>query len=130
MNGIRDVLHLRQLRQVEEVEEFEEMADLQLVQQPVVYDRRADHMVVLNPAEFQRTFRFNQPAVYAIVAMLHDQLHFPSNRGRPLSVLQQVLVALNHYAGGHFQRTSALCGMYNYFYFKIPWLLVKVPCPF
>jgi len=42
--------------------------------------------------------------------MLHDQLHYPSTRGRPLSVLQQVLVALNHYAGGQYQRTTALCG--------------------
>ncbi len=40
--------------------------------------------------------------------MLHDQLHFPTERGRPLTVLQQVLVALNHYAGGQFQRTTAL----------------------
>jgi hypothetical protein len=67
-------------------------------------------VVVLKPAEFQCTFRFNQQAVYALVAMLHDQLHFPTNRGRPLSVLQQVLTALNHYAGGHFQRTTGLCG--------------------
>lgn len=110
MNEIRDIVRVRQVRQVEEVEEFEEMVDLQLVRQPVVYDRRADHMVVLNPAEFQRTFRFNQPAVYALVTMLYDQLHFPTNRGRPLSVLQQVLVALNHYAGGLFQQTSGLCG--------------------
>jgi hypothetical protein len=83
--------------------------DLQLMRQPVVYDRRADHMVVLTPAEFQRTFRFNQPAVYILVTMLNDQLHFPTNRGRPLLVVQQVLVALNHYAGGHFP-TSGLCG--------------------
>jgi hypothetical protein len=48
------------------------MDDLQLVRQPVVYDRRADHMVVLNPAEFQRTFRFNQPAVYTLMTMLND----------------------------------------------------------
>jgi hypothetical protein len=50
-------------------------------------------MVVLNAAEFQRTFRFTQPAVYALVEMLYEQLHFPTNRGRPLSVLQQVLAA-------------------------------------
>jgi hypothetical protein len=110
MDGVRENLHLRHLRRVEEVEEFEEMMDLQLVRQPEVYDRRADHIRVLNHAEFKRTFRFSEDGVYALVDLLHDQLHVDTNRGRPLSVLQQVLVALNHYAGGHFQRTSALCG--------------------
>jgi hypothetical protein len=42
------------------------------------------------------------------MTMLNDLLHFPTNNGRPLSVLQ--LVALNHYAGGHFQRMSGQCG--------------------
>jgi hypothetical protein len=110
MHGIRQILHQRNLRRVEEVEEFEERMEIQLVRQPVVYDRRADHMQVLNTAEFKRTFRFNKAGVDALVEMLYDQLHIPSNRGRPLSVLQQVLVALNHFAGGHFQRTSGLCG--------------------
>ncbi len=113
MNEIRDIVRLRQIRQVEdveEVEEYEEMDDLQLVRQPVVYDRRADHKVVLNLAKFQRIFRFNQPAVYTLVTMLNDQLYFPTNCGQPLSVLQQFLVALNHYAGGHFHLMSGLCG--------------------
>ena len=92
------------------MEEYEEMMDAELVRQPQVYDRRADHMVVLNHAEFKRTFRFSEAGVLAIVDMLYDQLHYPTNRGRPLSELQQVLVALNHYAGGQFQRTTALCG--------------------
>jgi hypothetical protein len=110
MNGIREILHLSHLRREEQVEEYEEMMDLQLVRQPKVYDRRADHMIVLDHAEFKRTFRFTQDGVKALVTLLHDQLHYDTNRGRPLSVLQQVLVALNHYAGGHFQRTTALCG--------------------
>jgi hypothetical protein len=109
MHGIRQLLHQRHLLRVEDVEEFEERMEMQLVRQPVVYDRRADHMQVLNPVEFKRTFLFNQAAVYALVEMLYDQLHIPSNRGQPLLVLQQVLVALNHYAGGHFQCTSGLC---------------------
>ena len=91
------------------LEEWEAMMDVPLVRQPVVYDRRADHVVVLSDAEFKRTFRFTKAGVYALVEMLFDQLNFPTARGRPLSVLQQVLVALNHYAGGHFQRTSGLC---------------------
>ncbi len=94
MNEIRDIVHLRQMRQVEEVEEveeYEEMDDLQLVWQPVVYDMRADHMVVLNLAEFQH--RFNQPVVYTLVTMLNG-LHFPTNRGRPLSVSRSSLCAV------------------------------------
>ncbi len=67
-------------------------------------------MVVLNHAEFKRTFRFSEDGVLALVDLLYDQLHYPTQRGRPLSVLQQVLVALNHYAGGQFQRTTALYG--------------------
>jgi hypothetical protein len=42
--------------------------------------------------------------------MLHNQLHIDTKWDRPLSVLQQFLVALNHYTGCHFHRTSALCG--------------------
>ncbi len=83
MHGIREMLHLRHLRRVEDVEEFEERMEIQLVRQPVVYDRRADHMQVLNTVESKRTFRFNQAAVDALVEMLYDQLHIPSNRGRP-----------------------------------------------
>jgi hypothetical protein len=98
------------LRRLEQVEQFEEVMVLPPVRQPQVYDRRADHMVVLNHAEFKRTFRFTEDGVNAIAEMLHDQLHYPTQRGRPLSVLQQVLVALNHYAGGQYQRTTALCG--------------------
>jgi hypothetical protein len=46
-----------------------------------------------------------------IVEMLHDQLIFDNDLlNFPVSPLQQVLVALNHYAGGQFQRTTALCG--------------------
>ena len=84
------------------MEEYEEMMVVRLIRQPQVYDRRADHMVVLNYAEFKRTFRFSEDGVLALVDLLYDQLHYPTQRGRPLSVLQQVLVALNHYAGGQF----------------------------
>jgi hypothetical protein len=66
-------------------------------------------MHVLNDAEFRRTFRFSKDGVDALVLMLHDQLSFDDGRNDPVTPLQQVLVALNHYAGGHFQRTSALC---------------------
>jgi hypothetical protein len=109
MNGIREILELNHMRAEEDFDEFEEMMNLQLVRQLEVFDRRADHIIVLNHTEFKRTFRFTEAGVYALVDMLFEQLNFESNRGRPLTVLQQVLVALNHYAGGHFQRTTGLC---------------------
>jgi hypothetical protein len=40
-------------------------------------------LTTCNPVEFKRTFRFNQAAVYALVEMLCDQLHIPSNRDGP-----------------------------------------------
>ncbi len=46
--------------------------------------------------EFKRTFRFFKAGVLALVNLLYDQLHFDTGHGSPLSVLQQVLVALNH----------------------------------
>lgn len=95
---------------MDEIEEWEAMMELPLVRQPAVYDRRADHNISMSDAEFKRTYRFTKVGVLALVEMLYDQLHFPTERGRPLTVLQQVLVALNHFAGGQFQRTSALCG--------------------
>ena len=33
-----------------------------------------------------------------------------TGRGRPLTPVQQVCVALNYYAGGQYQRVSAICG--------------------
>jgi hypothetical protein len=98
------------LRNMAEMEEWEAMMELPLVWQPVVYYRRADHSISLSDAEFKRTFRFSKTGDCALVEMLHDQLHFPTERGHPLTVLQQVLVALNHYAGSQYQRTTALCG--------------------
>ena len=53
-------------------------------------------MVVLNHAEFKRIFRFSKADILALVDLLYDQLHFDTGHGSPLSVLQQVLVALNH----------------------------------
>jgi hypothetical protein len=108
-----DIINLHGLINIDDFEDIVNEPDLhlqQLVRQPVMRERRADHMVVLSDAEFKRTFRFTKPAVDVIVDMVFDELHLPSNRGLPLSVLQQVLIALNHYAGGQFQRVTALCG--------------------
>jgi len=82
----------------------------QPVRRPIRIVRRADHVFEMPDAEFKRTFRFDKASVAFIVDLLRDQLHHVNNRGRPLTPEQQVCLALNHYAGGQFQRTTGLCG--------------------
>jgi hypothetical protein len=76
---------------------------------PRVFRQRVDSTEVLSDTEFKRHFRFDKQSVKVIAEMLHEDLAQPNNRGRPLSPLQQVCIALNHYAGGYFQRISAMC---------------------
>ena len=45
-----------------------------------------------------------------IASMLEADLIYKNNRGQPLSPLQQVCLALHHYAGNQFQRVSGVCG--------------------
>lgn len=52
-------------------------------------------------------FRLDKPNVLRLAEVLELE---PKNfRGRPLSAVQQVCVALNFYAGGHFTRVAGLC---------------------
>jgi hypothetical protein len=110
MNLIRDLVYVQEFGALLEVDEIEELVEMQLVRQPVVRDRRATLIATVGDAEFKRQFRFTKEAFIVLSEMLGEQLHLPCERGRPVTVQQQLLVALNHYAGGHFQRTSALCG--------------------
>ena len=41
--------------------------------------------------------------------LLQPDLLYDNNRGTPLSPIQQVCIALNHYGGNQFQRVSAVC---------------------
>jgi hypothetical protein len=111
MNVLGNVVELEGIMDLDDLEQFEDVVDLPLL--PLVRHPariRAEHMVSLSDREFQRTFRFTKQAVVVLVEMLHEQLNHVSNRGLPLSVEQQVLIALNYYAGGQFQRVTALCG--------------------
>jgi hypothetical protein len=110
MNVIREIVNMQDFGAILEVDEMEELVEIQFVRQPVVRDRRATLIATVGDVEFKRQFRFTKEAFIVLSEMLGDQLHLPCERGRPLTVHQQLLVALNHYAGGHFQRTSALCG--------------------
>jgi hypothetical protein len=75
---------------------------------PPVVNRRLDPMTALSDAEFKSHFRFNKDSVLRLVEILN--LGRMNNRGRPLTPVQQVCIALNFYAGGHFTRIAGLCG--------------------
>ena len=55
-------------------------------------------------------FEFSKETVERIAILLEPELLYDSNRGVPLTPVQQVCVALNHYAGGQFQRVTGWCG--------------------
>lgn len=65
-------------------------------------------MLALSDAEFKSHFRFNKASVTRLAEILG--LGRRNFRGRPLSPIQQVCIALNFYGGGHFTRVSGLCG--------------------
>lgn len=81
--------------------------------QPPVFNRRVDPTEVLSDVEFKSHFRFAKESVRRLVQLLEGDL-VPegrrSNRGRPLTPLQKVCIALNHFAGALFQRVAAHCG--------------------
>jgi hypothetical protein len=96
----------------EAVEEEEEQREQQRrMQRGLVLARRmADPLTAISDNEFRRHFRFTKDQVGQLVVMLSPDLAHESDRGNPLTPLQQLCIALNHYAGGHFQRISGLCG--------------------
>jgi hypothetical protein len=73
-------------------------------------DRRLDPILQLSDTEFKRNYRLDKTSVVRLTNMLRPTLQRASYRGRPLTTEQEVCVALLHYAGGQFQRVSALCG--------------------
>lgn len=77
---------------------------------PRVPRDRVDPRDSMSDPEFKRHFRFNKQTVERIADMLEEDLKFDTNRGDPLSPVQQVCVALHHFGGGQFQRVTGLCG--------------------
>ena len=71
---------------------------------------RVDPLDSMSDPEFKRHFRFSKQSVERIADMLGEDLEFDTNRGEPLSPVQQVCLALHHYGGGQFQRVTGLCG--------------------
>ena len=93
-----------------EVLQFEDnAANRQRQRKPRVYTAREDPRETMSDFEFRKHFRFSKDNVGHITDMLGDELSFDTNRGLPIAPILQVCIALNHMAGGQFQRTSAWC---------------------
>ena len=75
-----------------------------------VYKPRLDPGQTMGDSEFKRHFRFSKESVGRITDLLEEDLVFESNRGLPVPPVQQVCIALNSFAGAHFQRISGWCG--------------------
>ena len=78
--------------------------------EPRVERQRVDPRETMSDPQFKLQFRFSKESVTRIAELIEADLILDDYRGLPLSPVQQVCCALNHYSGGHFQRTSALCG--------------------
>ena len=76
---------------------------------PRVYLERPDPRELMSEQEFKRHFRFSKASVNRLADMLENDLSFETNRGLPISPPLQILITLNHYAGGHFQRITGWC---------------------
>jgi hypothetical protein len=80
-------------------------------QRRLVLERRMiDPMASISDREFRRHFRFDKERVGRLADIIQNHLEFESDRGTPLTPIQQLCVALNFYGGGHFQRIAGLCG--------------------
>jgi len=93
-------LHFRNLRDEEEQQHR--------VRVPRIVFPRVDPTEFLTDFEFKRHFRFDKHNVERLARML--DLSHRDNRGSPLTPVQTVCIALNHFAGAHFQRVSGYCG--------------------
>ena len=74
--------------------------------------RNRDDPFTLPDREFKRHFRFTKQSVRRLAALL--QLQAGPRRGRPLTDLQQLCIALHHFGSKNFVRTSANCGKVSY----------------
>ena len=73
------------------------------------YPERVNPADRLTDAVFKSHFRLDKLSALRLVDLLG--LHqLESNRGLPLHPMQSLCICLSHFAGGQFQRVSALCG--------------------
>ena len=63
---------------------------------------------VSNENEFRRHFRMSMENAQAIVELIEQDISFHTNRGNPLSPMQQFCITMLTFGGGNFQRVSGL----------------------
>ena len=59
---------------------------------------------------FRCHYRLSKNGVRQLTGILQDDLHFASDRGSPLTPLQQVCLTLAYVGGGCYQHTAGLIG--------------------
>jgi len=111
LSRMRHIHRLNHLRRMSELENFCNFINFcEMMEQRSDTRRDPTTSGDLSDADFLRIFRFSKAQVNDLATMLHSDLSHSSDRGRPLSPVQQVCIALNYYAGGDLVRVSALCG--------------------
>jgi hypothetical protein len=85
-----------------------DLPDRRRARAPAMRLPRLDPTVVLSDMAFKSHYRFDKESVVRLAGLLN--LGRQNDRGRPLSPVQQLCVALNFYGGGHYTRVAGLCG--------------------
>ena len=75
---------------------------------PKMYKPRTDPRD-MRDTEFKQHFRFSKDSVNRLADLLAEDLSRATNRGLPVPPAMQICIALNTFAGGHFQRISGWC---------------------
>ena len=79
--------------------DFDDQCRLDLIRQRLFKDRQ-NPLECLAPAEVRQKFRFFPHTIMQICELLNDKLKHGCKRSNPLTVLQQVCVALLYYGSG------------------------------
>ena len=100
---------LQRIQRIQRIyEEFQQRAAV-AVRIQRRYPERVNPADRLTDAVFKSHFRLDKLSALRLVDLLG--LHqLESNRGLPLHPMQSLCICLSHFAGGQFQRVSALCG--------------------
>jgi hypothetical protein len=83
-------------------DEFDEQQRRQQQGRLVLQRRKVNPLLAISDAEFRRHFRFAKDQVGELVQMLLPVLTHVTERGNPLTPVQQLYAVLN-YGGGQFQ---------------------------
>lgn len=68
---------------------------------------RKDDFYSMEDTKFVTRYRLSKQVVLKVLEEIDDKLEYPTNRNRPVSPLQQLLLTLRFYATGSFQIVSA-----------------------